>query len=191
MKTMKKYLFLSFTTFSLFFYGCAGSHFLSGQLDVTEKFTLIDDKGDRYIFHKGNPVINLEIKSRKVKLKLRNRVFTFRIPKKIRIPHANGDFYISAADSGQPYDLNGTIVLLDYDEQLEYQSYEHCHRTDLMTGTHMFSWNLVGYYKATTRRGYRIEILSPSRFTPLAIFNLETVTIRRWHKPTCDPFRFP
>ena len=184
----KNILFLSILTLLS---SCGGPRTLFGELRIAEEFALTDDQGNDYTFRQGNPPVTLEVSPEVVNLKVRNRIFPFRIPKGVHIPiDDNGDFYISAADSGQSYDLNGS-AFHTYQERLNYSSYEFCEKRDLFTGTRRISFQPVYHYTGTSVTRYRIEVIDPSQFDPLATLGIERIKVWDWKEQECDFFAFP
>ena len=90
--------------------GCDGTSF-RGETKVYEEMTLLGKKGDSVQVSAGLYQAKLSSKGKKkVRLKLKQgdwkEKFYFQIPEGRKLP-LNGEFSLTAAESGQPYDISG------------------------------------------------------------------------------------
>lgn len=94
-----------------------------GVLSVFSTFHLIDRSGDAILLNNGQHRAELKFKSKKrLKLKITDNQnesikFIFNIPKHADIPKHNGEFFLSAEDVEQPYNLYGTISTVNIDSE--------------------------------------------------------------------------
>lgn len=156
----------------------------------------------------GNYRAQLEFKSReRVVLEIkdfyknnRDIDIEFDIPKGSGIPQDNGNFFLSAADVGQPYDIAGEVNTditrspRRYDqEQCTYTDYERrcqrvcrnvcrtrpdgrrvcrqrCENRCRNVRVTKWGWRDIEYHVRTEEKDYEVEILVPGTNTQAAVF---------------------
>ncbi len=90
----------------LFFVSCQE---IGGNLQVLEKLTLKTSKGTKQIdAGEFSAVVRLKSK-RKLRLETNGNKFTFKIPRKVKIPTMNGTIHLTASQVKQPYGIDGTV----------------------------------------------------------------------------------
>jgi len=101
---------------------------IDGNLQVLENISLKARKGFKSI-SAGEYKAEIKLKSkRKLRLEVNGNKFTFKIPRKVKIPTNNGTIKLTSSQVKQPYGINGSVqteverTATRYDwEQCSYQ----------------------------------------------------------------------
>jgi hypothetical protein len=87
---------------------------MEGTLEITSPMTLKDSQNHIFEMIPNNHEITAKRLKSGFKIKLRDdsgksRKIQIKTPKKVSIPAKNGNFQLSATDSDQPFDIQGTV----------------------------------------------------------------------------------
>lgn len=178
---MKKIL-LALSALFLF----VGCETLDGNLDVREAIKLKNT--DRNIVTLNPGIIenvSIKVKSKKkLELRLKGQEFKFSVPKN-SIPENDGEFELSAAQIGQPYDIEGAVDTIVTRSGSRYErescTYQRpitvcrplpnggqtCH-TEFQT---YYGWRDVRFHVNTYDKSVAIDFLKPGTQDLVAVFN--------------------
>lgn len=154
---------------------------IDGQLQVFEKFS-VNTKNGVKVTEIGNFATSLDMRRDRIEASVKTSSgkikFTFLIPGNLRLP-ANGEFQISAADSGQPFAMTGINKTVESKSKMksEYQDCMYDGQDVVCTPqgctqvpVHRWGRQYIEYYVRTVKQDLMMNALSATADTVAATF---------------------